>query len=84
LLDYFFKFRVSKANDHIFGLEIRMDDFANAMKIVQAHEYLLRNLSHQGQGDPLIVKALHDFEKVHTKNFEYHNEMHPVGPMVLE
>ena len=56
----FLELRASQADDHILWLEVGVDDFANAMEIVQTHEYLFCNAPDERDRNALIVVAFHD------------------------
>ena len=52
--------RASQADDHILWLEVSVDDFADAMEVVQSHEYLFCYAPDERDWNPLIVIAFHD------------------------
>lgn len=61
-----------------------MDNLTNPVKVVKSHEALFSHYAHKWQRNAFIVVALYHFEQVDTKDFENHNEMLAVGPVMQE
>ena len=52
-----------------------MDDVADAVKVVESHQRLPGDLSHDGHGDTLEVEALDEGEQVPAKDLEGHDRV---------
>ena len=61
-----------------------MDDSAHSVQVVETDKDLLGHAAHQWQRDSAVVVAFHDFEQIHAKNFEDHDEVLAVGSRVNE
>jgi len=75
---------LSETDDNVFWLEVSMDDLAHAMHVVKSNEALAGQFSYKRERDTLIIIALDNLEKVHTEDFEDHNEMLAIGTMMNE
>ena len=75
---------IADLDENVLGLEIRMDDTALAMQVVQAKQDLLGDLFNQRHRDTAMVPSLDQTQQVLTKNLEYHADVNTVGTLVLE
>mmetsp|Transcript_87022 Transcript_87022/g.182147 ORF Transcript_87022/g.182147 Transcript_87022/m.182147 type:complete len:376 (+) Transcript_87022:970-2097(+) len=60
------------AHEHVFGLEIRVDDTANTMEIVQTNQSVGDNLADDVERNSLEVVALNECQNIGTHGLEYH------------
>ena len=75
---------LGEAEVDVLWLEISVDDLADAVQVVQAHQALLRHYTDKRQRDALVVVALNDFKQVDAKNLEDHHKVLTVRTMVQE
>lgn len=68
--------------DNIFRLQVRVNNLADAMQIVQAHQDLLCDLSDNGHWDTLIIEAFDQAEHVVSQHFECHDRVTSIHGMV--
>jgi len=61
-----------------------MDNLTNSVQIIKSHEALFSHDAHKRQRNAFIVVALYHFKQVDAKDFEDHDEMLAVGPMMQE
>jgi hypothetical protein len=57
---------VSQANDHILRLEVRVNDLAHAVHVVETDQALSCQLSHKGKRNSLVIVALNNLKEVHS------------------
>ena len=61
-----------------------MDNLADSMQVVQAHQALLCHDANEGHGDTLVIIALDNFEQVDSKDFKHHHEVLSMGTVMQE
>lgn len=61
-----------------------MDDSATPVHVVEAQQYLLRNLLDKVHWHPFVLVTLDQAQQVLTENFENHADVHAVRPLVSE
>ena len=70
--------------DHVLWLEIRMNDITDAMKVVESHQALSGDLSHDWHGYTLISEALDEGQEVAAEHLEGHDRVASVHAMMEE
>ena len=75
---------LGEAEIDVLGLEISVDDLADAVQVIEAHQALLRHYADKWQRDALVVVPLNDFKQVDAKNLEDHHKVLTVRTMVQE
>lgn len=61
-----------------------MDEFADAVHVVEADEQLSRDFAHNWDGDAAVVVLLNEGEHVLSQHLEHHREVPPVEPVVIK
>lgn len=84
LFDDLFDFLFGQAEEHVFGFEIGVDDSANSIQKVEAHEDLSGNLFDEVEGESFVVVPFEDFEQVDSEYLEDHAEVVSVGSLIEE
>lgn len=84
VLDNALEFLLGEADEDIFGLEISMDDPADAIEEVQSHQDLPGDLLDDIDRQSLAVVLLQDLPQVDPQDFEHHAEVVAIGPLVEE
>ena len=78
------QFLLGQADNDVLRFQVCVYDFADPVQVVEPHEDLFGHFADQGHGDAFVVVALHDFQEVNPQNFEDHDEVLAVGPVVHE
>ena len=79
---YFLDLFVPQADNHIFWLEIGMDNLAHAVDIVEPNKALLSQSSDKRQWYTFIIVSFNDLQEVHSQNLKDHNKMFAIWSMV--
>ena len=66
---------LSRHQQHILRLNIRMNRITKLMQIMQRNQHLLRNTPHNRDRYPLIIIPLHHLEQIHTHDLQHHHRM---------
>lgn len=61
-----------------------MNDIADAMKVVESHQALSGDLSHDWHGNTLIIEALDEGQEVAAEHLEGHDRVAPMHAMMEE
>ena len=69
---------------NVLGLQVCVDDLADTMEVVKAHEDLTGDFAHNWHRYTLIVKAFDETEHVVAQNLESHDRMATILSMVEE
>ena len=83
-LHYFHQLGLVESNDHIFRLEVRVNDSALAVQVVQPDQDLLGHSANQRQRNTLIVVSFHDLKQIYAEDFEHHDEVLTIGARMNE
>lgn len=75
---------VANLDQHVLGLQVRVDDAALAVQVVQAQQHLLRDLLDQRHRDAAVVPALDEAQQVLPEHLKHHAHVRAVGALVLE
>lgn len=75
---------IANIDQYILGLQIRVDDSALPVQIIQTEQYLLGDLLDQRQRDTAVVPALDQTKQVLTQHLEHHAYVHSVRSLVFE
>ena len=75
---------LGKADNHIFWLQVRVNNLAVSVQVVESNENLFGHAPHYGNWHASILIPLHDFKKIDAQNFKDHNEVRPVCTSVNE
>mmetsp|Transcript_60913 Transcript_60913/g.161766 ORF Transcript_60913/g.161766 Transcript_60913/m.161766 type:complete len:385 (+) Transcript_60913:1025-2179(+) len=71
-------------NEHVFWLQVGVNDATDPMQVVQTNERVGRNLAHNLEGDTFEVVSLDQGKQIGTHGFKHHAHVLPVWPKVLE
>ena len=75
---------VANFNEHVLGLQIRVDDAALAMEVIEAEQNLLGDLLYERHGYAAVVPPLDQTQQVLTQNFKHHADVDAIGAFVIE
>lgn len=68
----------------VLRLQVRVDDAAFPVQVVQAEEHLFRDLLHQRHRDTAVIPSLDQAQQILPQNFEYHADVDTIGALVFE
>mmetsp|Transcript_170 Transcript_170/g.634 ORF Transcript_170/g.634 Transcript_170/m.634 type:complete len:206 (+) Transcript_170:1409-2026(+) len=71
-------------DEHILGLQIRVDDAADTVEVVQADERVCSHLAHRVKRHALEVPLLDERQEIRTHGLEDHAHMFPMRSRVFE
>ena len=74
----FFQLILVQGDNHIFWLQVSVNDSTLPMQVVQANQNLLGHPTNQREWNTLVVVSFHDFEKVNSQNLKHHDEVLPI------
>ena len=75
---------VANLDQDVLRLQIRVDNPAFPVHIIQTQQHLLRDLLDQRHGDAAMVPALNQTQQVFTKHLKDHADVNTIGTPVLE
>lgn len=78
------QFLLAECHDRILRFQVRMNNLANPMQVVQSNEHLLRHAPHQGHRNPAVIVSLHYLQQVDPQYLEHHDKVISVGPVMHE
>jgi len=61
--------------EDVFGLQIRVNDAALAMKIVQAHQHLFRDSLDNWYRDPTVIVGSNKGKQIRPEGFKRHDDV---------
>ena len=79
-----YNFLLRETQQHVFRLEIGVDDLAEPVQEVQSDEDLLGYDASEVHRNSLVAVALDNLEQIHSEDLEYHAKVVSVGPPVDE
>ena len=77
-------FGVFETNNNIFWLEVRVNNLAHTVHVVESDEALPCQLASKGNWNALIIIALNDLKEINSKNLEDHNKVFAIRSVVDE
>ncbi len=77
-------FHIPDFDQHIFGLQIGVDDATFAVQVIQPEQHLFGDLLHEGHGYPSMFPSLDEAQQVLPQDLKHHADVHAVGTLVLE
>lgn len=83
-LRYLHHLFLCQAQVHVFGLQVSMDDFANAVQEIKTDKALSSHLSNDWQRSPFVIVSFDHFEQVDSQDFKHRHKVLAVGSMVQE
>lgn len=70
--------------NYVLGLQVRVDDFANAVQVVEPEQRLVANLAHDGYRHSAVVVLLDQTEQVLAEHLERHHRVAAVRAVMEE
>mmetsp|Transcript_26330 Transcript_26330/g.69227 ORF Transcript_26330/g.69227 Transcript_26330/m.69227 type:complete len:238 (+) Transcript_26330:1387-2100(+) len=78
------RYPVGASNENVFGLQVRVDDTADSMQVVQTNQRVSRNLAYGLQRNALEIPLLDEGQQIGTHGLENHADMFPIGTIMLK